>query len=52
MKQKPSPQPSSIRIDETVKQAVMREAQAENRTFSQQVVHILKQHVERRKSRS
>jgi predicted transcriptional regulator len=52
MKQKAPPQPSSIRIDDAIKQAVMREAEAENRTFSQQVVHILKQHVDRRKSRS
>lgn len=38
-------QPSSIRIDATLKAAVTRRAEAQSRTFSQHVIHLLREHV-------
>jgi hypothetical protein len=37
--------PTSVRFPPELKRAIMRRAEAENRTFSQQVIHVLKQHV-------
>jgi hypothetical protein len=39
-------QPSSIRIPADLKEAVIKRATANTRTFSQQVVWVLRQHVE------
>jgi hypothetical protein len=39
-------QPSSIRIPAELKEAVIKRATANDRTFSQQVVWVLRQHVE------
>ncbi len=37
--------PTSVRFPPELKRAIARRAKAENRTFSQQVVHVLEQHV-------
>jgi hypothetical protein len=39
-------QPSSIRIPADLKEAVIKRGKANTRTFSQQVVWVLRQHVE------
>jgi hypothetical protein len=45
MKKPDTGSPTSVRFPPELKRAIIRRAEAENRTFSQQVVHVLEQHV-------